>query len=90
MPKHKADVTIGHRMFEELWRLFPNFSVRKIAARIGCERKSIWEWEKGTTPSAIYLARLHVLGGDVMWVLTGTRYALVRTINVNSFEEDSK
>ena len=84
MPKKKADVTIGHRMAQELWRLFPNSSVRNIAVKIGCERKTIWEWEKGTTPSAIYIARLHALGGDVMWVLTGTRYALVRYLSINS------
>lgn len=66
-----ADITIGHRAYEEVLRLFP---IMKDAERIiGCENYTIYKWRDGVSPSAIYLQRLHELGADVIWILTGKK-----------------
>lgn len=69
--KHKTDIEIGQRAAEECGRIFPT---RKEAAReLRRERKAIWTWEVGGTPSADVLARLHYAGADVIYILTGRR-----------------
>lgn len=96
--KHKCDISVGRRMFEELCRLFPNKTNAEVCRILGCDRKSCLYWSKGETPSPIWLQRLHYLGGDVIYVLTGKRYALVDAMvlrggrmrwNGNRFEEES-
>lgn len=76
MPKRKADIEVGKRAFEELDRIF-NLSkyggIIKAAKSIGCNRKSIHLWESGVTPETIYLIRLHYLGADVIYIMTGVR-----------------
>lgn len=76
MPRRKARLEIGYRAFEELERLY---NVKKygnkllVSKMIGCNKKSIDGWEVGTAPDAIHLQRLHELGADVIYILTGDR-----------------
>ena len=76
MPKRKADIEVGKRAFEELDRIF-NLSkyggIIKAAKSIGCDKKTIYGWENGVTPETIYLIRLHYLGADVIYIMTGVR-----------------
>lgn len=71
MAKHKGDILIGQRMAEEVVRLFPTYNSAAIA--FGTDRKIFRYWQLGGTPSGFCLARLHYLGGDVIYVLTGKR-----------------
>lgn len=64
-----ADIGIGYRAAAEVRRLFPKKKHAIIA--IGCGKNVLYEWSCGIAPSAIYLARLHELGADVIWILTG-------------------
>ena len=84
MALHKGSFDIGHRMAEELLRMFPDESIRGICKKLGADRRAIADWERGNTPTTVFLQRLHYLGGDVMYVLTGHRYALVKTVMVHS------
>ena len=76
MPKRKVDIEVGKRTFEELDRIF-NLSkyggITKAAKSIGCDKKAIYGWESGVTPETIYLIRLHYLGADVIYIMTGVR-----------------
>lgn len=66
-----ADIFIGQRAYQEVLRLFPKM---KDAERvIGCESYTIYMWNKGVSPSAIYLAKLLKLGADIHWILTGRK-----------------
>lgn len=65
----RADIRIGHRMYEEAMRLFGTPTA--AAKKMGCDRKMFYEWENGLSPSAFYLARLDALGGNVLYVITG-------------------
>ncbi len=69
MAKRKADINIGYRAFREVERLFGNMT--KAAVSIGCKKRLIYDWNQGVSPSAIYLVRLHEIGADVLWILTG-------------------
>lgn len=71
--KRKFDIEMGRRMCEEINRILPGKSQRKVAVMLGCNKNAIKAWEDGCTPSAMYLARIHHLGGDVIWILTGER-----------------
>lgn len=71
--KRKFDIEMGRRMCEEINRILPGKSQRKVAVMLGCNKNAIKAWEDGCTPSAMYLARIHRLGGDVIWILTGER-----------------
>lgn len=66
-----ADIGIGYRAAAEVRRLFQKKKHAIIA--IGCGKNVLYEWSCGIAPSAIYLARLHELGADVIWILTGKR-----------------
>jgi phosphoribosylformimino-5-aminoimidazole carboxamide ribonucleotide (ProFAR) isomerase len=76
MPRRKARIEIGHRAFEELERLY---DVKKygnkllVSKMVGCDKKAIGGWENGVAPDAIHLQRLHEIGADVMYILTGVR-----------------
>lgn len=67
----RPDVGIGYRAAAEVKRIFPKKKHALIA--IGCGKNTLNEWGYGVAPSAIYLARLHELGADVIWILTGKR-----------------
>lgn len=69
-----ADISIGKRAYQEVLRLFPK--MKDAESIIGCKNYTIYEWNKGVSPSAIYLARLLELGADIQWILTGRRVHL--------------
>ena len=71
MGQHKGDIEIGKRAAEEVDRVFKSYA--EAAKAICCERKAIFSWVHGTTPSGIMLARMHYCGCDVMYILTGNR-----------------
>jgi hypothetical protein len=67
----RADIRIGQRMYEEAMRLFGTPTA--AAQRLTCDRKAVYEWLNGIAPSALYLARLDALGGNVLYVITGRK-----------------
>lgn len=71
--KRKPDPHIGRAAVEELYRLFPEQSNRKIAGTVGVRPYTLTDWLNGQSPSATILARLHHLGADVIYILTGVR-----------------
>lgn len=71
MAKQKADIEIGHRMVDELVRVFG--SQAKAIRQMPLERHSVDYWKDGGTPGGYMLAKLHYWGGDVIYVLTGRR-----------------
>ena len=71
MAKHNGDITIGHRMVEEVYRVFG--SHKEVIKHLGCWNNAISYWGQGGTPGGFTLARLHYFGGDVIYVLTGKR-----------------
>lgn len=71
MKQWKGDITIGHRAYSEVLRLFPGMKEAKIA--LSCREANIYAWSNGVCPSAKYLARLYESGADVIWILTGRR-----------------
>ena len=76
MPRRKARIEIGHRAFEELERLYDvkKYGNKLLASKmVGCDKKAIGGWENGVAPDAIHLQRLHEIGADVMYILTGVR-----------------
>lgn len=73
MGKRKGDIGIGHRMLEELHRMY---GTKADAVRdFGCNYNTMYSWEMGATPGGAVLAKLHYVGGDVLYVLTGKRGA---------------
>lgn len=76
MSKRKADIEVGRRAYEECDRIF-SFrqygGMLKTCNAIGCNRKTLNGWKDGLTPETFYLIRLHYLGADVMYILTGVR-----------------
>lgn len=76
MPRIKADIEIGRRAFGELDRicdLAGRGNAKRAIQLIGCNHKTIYDWKAGVAPTAIYLARLHEMGTDVIWILTGRK-----------------
>jgi hypothetical protein len=73
MPGKKQPIDIGKRAYNEVIRLFPKMT--DAESMIGCKRQAIYSWSYGVAPSSLYLARLHDLGADVIWILTGRRGA---------------
>ena len=76
MPKRKADIEVGKRAHEELGKIFDLHKyggIIKAAKSIGCDKKAIYGWENGVTPETFYLIRLHYLGADVIYIMTGVR-----------------
>lgn len=69
----KTDIRIGQRAATEVKRLYPRKKDAVIA--VGCGNHVINEWSYGIAPSARYLARLHELGADVIYILSGVRTA---------------
>ena len=67
----KGDITIGHRAYEEVLRLFPR--MKDAAAALGCKDNNIYKWGEGICPSAKFLARMIEVGADVYYILTGRR-----------------
>ena len=77
--KRTADLLIGQRFVEELYRLVPEYSDRKIAKILGCGKSIILEWKDGRTPNGMFLASAMELGCDIEYVLTGRRKTIENT-----------
>lgn len=72
MSKRKADVRIGYRAAEEALRL-SGYSALNASLQIGCSRKLVYAWADGCAPTAIFVQRLHELGADIPYILSGRR-----------------
>ena len=72
MPKSTPQIEIGKRAFEEVNRLFNNQKKAKVMLGIS-SRQLLYDWMEGVAPSAKYLQRLHYLGADVIYILTGDK-----------------
>lgn len=68
----RAQIEIGKRAFEETFRLFDRMKDAVKAIGVG-NNTTIYGWMQGDAPSAKYLQRLHYLGADVIYILTGVR-----------------
>lgn len=69
------DTIITDRVIEEVSKLAD--TPRAIAKIIGCPTQLVQYWLDGIyTPSAFYLRRLHEVGCDVLYILTGKRYTI--------------
>lgn len=71
MAKPKGDIEIGHRMIEELVRIYGTKA--NAIRQFHVNRNAIDRWRDGATPGGYVLAKLHYRGGDVIYVLTGKR-----------------
>lgn len=74
MPKSKPQIEIGQRAFEEVTRMFASLRVAKKMLGISSQQL-LYDWMFGGAPSAKYLQRLHYMGADVIYILTGIRSA---------------
>lgn len=72
MPKSIPQIEIGKRAFEEVNRLFDNQKKAKVMLGISSQQL-LYDWMEGVAPSAKYLQRLHYLGADVIYILTGEK-----------------
>jgi hypothetical protein len=72
MPKSRPQIEIGKRAFEEVNRLFDNQKKAKVMLGISSQQL-LYDWMEGVAPSAKYLQRLHYLGADVIYILTGDK-----------------
>ena len=72
MPKSTPQIEIGQRAFEEVSRLFDSQKVAKEMLGISSQQL-LYDWMAGVAPSAKYLQRLHYLGADVIYILTGDK-----------------
>lgn len=72
MPKSTPQIEIGKRAFEEVSRIFESKKMAKKMIGIS-SNQLLYDWMEGMAPSAKYLQRLHYLGADVIYILTGMR-----------------
>lgn len=72
MPESTPQIEIGKRAFEEVSRLFDSQKVAKEMLGIS-SKQLLYDWMNGVAPSAKYLQRLHYLGADVIYILTGDK-----------------
>ena len=68
----RAQAEIGRRAYLEVLRLFDK--LKDANASLGMNSNQLlYDWMGGVAPSAKYLQRLHYLGADVIYILTGMR-----------------
>ena len=73
MSKHKGDIEIGQRAYEEVIRVYGGTS--KAARAMMLDRRIFNSWKNdGVTPGGHVLALMHYHGCDVLYILTGKRY----------------
>lgn len=72
MPKSRPQIEIGKRAFEEVSRLFDSQKLAKEMLGMS-SNQLLYDWMVGVAPSAKYLQRLHYLGADVIYILTGKK-----------------
>lgn len=71
--RRKADLEIGLRTVEELYKKFPDLKDIDICKRLGLERRNLCEWKTGQTPGTFAMQRICYAGCDVKYILTGIR-----------------
>lgn len=71
MPRRKADPCIGERAFEEAYTIAD--TLPEASKLLGADRKLLYSWLHGATPEVFYLLKLHELGADILYILTGQR-----------------
>ena len=71
MPRRKADPSIGKSAFEEAYTLADTLPAASKC--LGADRKLLYSWNRGATPEVLYLVKLHELGADILYILTGQR-----------------
>ena len=71
MKQWKGDIEIGHRAHSEVLRIFAR--PKDAQAALGIRNDNMNAWHRGVCPSAKYLARLHKVGADVIYILVGAR-----------------
>ena len=88
--KRKGKIKIGRRFVEEMYRLNPGHSDKKISVLLGSKRSSLNEWKNGVTPGGIYLARAREMGADLDYILLGRkRYPVTESDHdICEFEEE--
>lgn len=69
--QNKADIEIGRRAFE-FFNARPE-GVIAYCKKVGISHNTVYAWLYGNTPSVYFLVKLHSLGADVMYILTGAR-----------------
>ena len=63
---------IGNRIKEERLRL--HMTQDDFARAANCSRRTLADWERGSTsPTAVQLSSLSVIGVDALYILTGKR-----------------
>ena len=72
MPKSTPQIEIGQRAFEEIFRMFETMEAARNMLGIS-SKQLVYDWMNGVAPSAKYLQRLHYVGADVIYILTGER-----------------
>ena len=72
MPKSTPQIEIGQRAFEEIFRMFETLEAARNMLGIS-SKQLVYDWMNGVAPSAKYLQRLHYVGADVIYILTGKR-----------------
>ena len=72
MPKSRPQIEIGKRAFEEVSRLFDSQKLAKEMLGMS-SNQLLYDWMVCVAPSAKYLQRLHYLGADVIYILTGKK-----------------
>lgn len=67
-----SEISIGRRAYEEVERIFgKDVDARSVLGMKS--RQLLYDWMDGVSPSAKYLQRLHYVGADVIFILTGKR-----------------
>ena len=69
MGQRNMDVDVGKRAYNEIIKLCGDTT--KAAKALGSDRRLVTSWYYGCAPSAFYLERLHKLGIDIIYILTG-------------------
>lgn len=65
-------MNIGARIKEERERI--NLTQQQFADHLGIGKRTVWEWEKGSTyPNAIHLANLDEIGINTHYIVTGRK-----------------
>lgn len=70
--KYWESKEIGKRAAQEILTIWGTHA--EATRELGCSTNTIYEWSHGrAAPGAVFLARLHHHGADVIYILTGRR-----------------
>lgn len=70
---NRTDPDMSPRFAEEFYK--HEYGIAELARRLGCHISAINRWlYNDSVPGPYYLRRLHKLGYDIMYILTGERH----------------